>query len=702
MRVAAPWGLSHYIPQSTFNPLYRALFEHAPDEIRISAYDNVRLQQSLASDLSLRARVTELTRRVEDEIAKAASGSVAKSYRAAFFPANQALTQILPGNVEFHHSAAFIGGNRPFVLHCESLDSLLTSLDSTATGYEGGLPALREFYRTIFEGKMCLSIHSNLQHTLDSFSDFFRSDIIDQKLTKSRIGVAELGYPATPVMSDYAAGQVFLFAGSEDLADQAFESDGGHIVLSFWSEFISSGRRGRLLMRCRRPDDDMLQFHGIAVDFIRQQIGKTIFWHENECSSQEMAHLFSVADFLLLPGGALHSAAILRALASGTVPVVADVPGAGTYIDTGRDGIVLRGAVGNADATKDGVEGLQRPRLHSPIGGKVLMQQMCEEIFPLADNPDRLKSMAAASLATSRSRFSATDFAAGFWEDVARACAPASHDFGKVDQSQINLERTLVGRSEWIRHFEGSTRPRKLVNTGRDLVMEYGAAFVRAPSSHQFDLHDWCVMANDLCPETRPHLTFAQSLADLTECLFAEPLVGERMPATPSDVGRPYLSSDAGDVSVVPTGDSPKDVRQFWLKLWASEALREYPRAHRNASRIYRVLARFKRFSVSYLRYFKTAFRVDRNLMDENIELVADCIGGYRVVKYFHIYYAYPVELGNFSDKIVGYRAGDGVLSSYSAERLFRRMSLISKNSTEHISERRAEAAADNAGGAPS
>jgi hypothetical protein len=702
MRVAAPWSLSHYIPQSTFNPLYRALFEHAPDGIRISAYDNVRLQRALSSDLPLRACVTELTRRVEDEVARAATGSVAKSYGEAFFPANRALTQLLPGDVEFHHSAAFVGGNRPFVLHCESLCSLLTSLDLTPTGYDGGLAAVRDFYRTIFEGKSCLSIHSNLQHTLDCFSNFFRSDVIDQKLAKSKIGVAELSYSASPVMSDWASGQVFLFAGSEDLADQSFETDGGYIVLRFWREFISSGRRGRLLMRCGRPDDDLLHQHDVAPDFIRQQLGKTIFWHENECSSQEMAHLFSVSDFLLLPGTALHSAAILHALASGTVPVVSDVLGADNYIDTGRDGIVLRGTGENADARYDGNECFQRRRPHSPIASKVLMQQMCEEIFPLADNPERLKSMAEASLATHRSRFSATEFAAGFWQDVARACGGVSPHFERADRSQIDVEKALVGPVEWTRHFEGAKRPKKLVNTGRDLVMEYGAAFVRAPSHHQFDLHDWCVMANHLRPETRPNLAFAPSLADLTASLFAQPLVVAGVPATLSDVEQPYLTSDPAVTSAVPNVGSPASVKQFWLKLWVSEALREYPRAYRNASRIYRVLARFKRFTVNYIRYFKSTLGADRNIMDENIELIADCIGTYRVVKYFHVYYAYPAEFGEFSDRIMRIRGEDGVLSSYSAERLFRRIRLISKSSTEHIAERKAEVAADNARGTTS
>ena len=35
LQVAAPWGLSHYIALNGFHPLYRALVDHAPDDIRM-------------------------------------------------------------------------------------------------------------------------------------------------------------------------------------------------------------------------------------------------------------------------------------------------------------------------------------------------------------------------------------------------------------------------------------------------------------------------------------------------------------------------------------------------------------------------------------------------------------------------------------------------------------------------------------------
>ena len=45
--VAIPWGLSHYIPLNGYHPLYRALIETRPSEIKVFSWSNIKSSKAL-------------------------------------------------------------------------------------------------------------------------------------------------------------------------------------------------------------------------------------------------------------------------------------------------------------------------------------------------------------------------------------------------------------------------------------------------------------------------------------------------------------------------------------------------------------------------------------------------------------------------------------------------------------------------------
>ena len=132
LHVAIPWSLSHYIPLGGFHPLYRALFDHVPENVRLSAWDNVKLYRKFRNEISVRGEVVEKAEREGQRLDRVDGSSVAKRYRKYFWPPDHVLTTALDGDLEFHHTAPFPSLRRPFVFHCESFAPIFSRSFSKA------------------------------------------------------------------------------------------------------------------------------------------------------------------------------------------------------------------------------------------------------------------------------------------------------------------------------------------------------------------------------------------------------------------------------------------------------------------------------------------------------------------------------------------------------------------------------------------
>src|SRR4051794_3358594 len=92
LKIAVPWSLSHYILLNGFHPLYRALFDHAPADISLIAWDNVKLHRHFAGNRSDRARLSGFADTYERERAGLAPGSIASKYAAHLYPPDKVLS----------------------------------------------------------------------------------------------------------------------------------------------------------------------------------------------------------------------------------------------------------------------------------------------------------------------------------------------------------------------------------------------------------------------------------------------------------------------------------------------------------------------------------------------------------------------------------------------------------------------------------
>src|SRR6185295_18247521 len=160
--VAVPWSLSHYIPLNGFHPLYRALFDHAPDNINLFAWDNVKLHRRFRSNASLREAVLNKAKAEQHHSERLARESIARTYRKYLWPPNHVLTTELIGDIEFHHTAPFPSLKRPFVFHCESFAPVWFPFAHQGTGSLERHEEIREHYQGIFANPLCLGIFSHI------------------------------------------------------------------------------------------------------------------------------------------------------------------------------------------------------------------------------------------------------------------------------------------------------------------------------------------------------------------------------------------------------------------------------------------------------------------------------------------------------------------------------------------------------------
>lgn len=515
-----PWSLSHYILLNGFHPLYRALVDHAPDGIRLNAWDNVKLHDRLAGDLATREALLGMANEARRTSRQMATGSVASAYQKYFWPPNRALSGQLAGDIEFHHTAPFPTLERPFVFHCESFAPIFIPMARQGSGAFEHPQELREHYRTLFAHPLCLGIFSHVPETLDSLRRFFEDPAIDRKLFASRIGlsadaICPAGLPEKPSLERPG----FLFVNSANQNTSNFFLRGGHRVLRFWKEFRATGRDGRLILRCGRPTDDELAAHGVDLSFLEVEIGRSIIWVQDYLANHEMNALMANAHFFLLPSASLHSVSIMQAMTLGTVPVVTDTIGTSAYVTDAQTGIVLEGtraAIWHADpATGILVDSYAR----TPSLDHDIVAQLTRRVASLLDAPGEYEAMRERSMEHARVNFCGKEYSNEFWgavTDLYLAQAKTSADSVSVAGGAIaGLRDCTLEGDRWARVFESGTQPMRRIFTSQSTVTELGGAILHTYGNPEIELNDWSVMAQ-YWNFGAPPMRFVNSIADLS------------------------------------------------------------------------------------------------------------------------------------------------------------------------------------------
>lgn len=611
MRVAVPWSLSHYIPLNGFHPLYRALFDYAPADVDLTAWDNVKLYQHFAQNTQDRNLV--IRHAVANKQAnKAIPSSVERTYADYFYAPDRVLTESLQGEIELHHTAPFPSLRRPFVFHCESFDPVFFPLAQQGQGDFDKLDELRNYYRKLFKNPLCQGIYSHIPETLDNFSVFFLDAEIDNKLFGSKIGLSNLSIDPDLYRQKSLVKPRFLFTDSAHQQCVNFFKQGGHIALRFWKEFRSAGRDGTLILRCSKPDDSSLANHGVDLAFVHSELGRSIVWVEGYLANHEINALMASANFFLLPSASLHSASILLAMMLGTVPIVTDTLGTSVYV-TDRDSAIVLNGVKQEIWHRDQDTGLLVDRYQRmPAIASSLVDQMMGRVCELLDSEDAYLALSRRAAERAQTNFSGETFASDFWETVKERAARSQQTTSAPSNF---LQNCTIDRTTWSRLFESSPQPMLLLNTGMSTVYELGGAAVHIVGSQKMNQTDWSVMTTFVDPSA-PVTTFANDLAAL---------------------GDLFLTNRHGETSE----------RFMKLKRRLSNMLMSFPRIHNLASRNYQRAVRAKKFLDLWLRYVD--YKRGRIGDASYTALVMEDVHGFNIIQSFHKYFAIPQSEGVFT-----------------------------------------------------
>lgn len=637
LNVAAPWSLSHYIPLNGFHPLYRALYDHAPANVTLCAWDNVKLHRLFSSDVGIRESILRKARTEKYDSDRLSKKSIAKAYQEYLWPPNKVLTKELSGDIEFHHTAPFPSLQRPFVFHCEMFAPVWFPFSQQGGGGLERTSELREYYQGILGHPLCLGIFSHVPETLHAFSHFFSDRNIDRKLFSSRIGLSESsifhsGSPKTlPLQTPR-----FLFMNSANQDPANFFRRGGHIVLRFWKELLADGRDGLLMLRCAKPNEEDLKGYGVDVSFVKAQTGRSIIWGQDYLANYEMNALMESAHFFLLPSASLHSVSIMQAMKLGAIPVVTDTVGTSVYVTDDEDGIVLRGmraAIWYRDAST-GI--LIDKYCRTPELDASLVSQLMSRVCVLLDRPDVYWNMRSHMMTYAHDEFSGQAFSDHFWG--AASALFQQHQETAVKRTNMpnpetrSLVKCAVGRDEWARIFESPPHPMLKINTGHSVVWSLGGALIHAYGNPPFELRDWSVLAQYYSTGA-PQSTYAHTLEELGGKYFG-------------------FSKTSGGHSI------------YALIVWVSGVFKPYPRLYSRAAFIWRQVRR-------YHSYF-TARLMKPNTSDLNTELVREGVSGYNIIRHIDRYYAIPQSEGAFIPAKAESGGYSSCFSGYSLEQVER------------------------------
>lgn len=610
LNVAIPWSLSHYIPLDGFHPLYRALFDHGPDSVKLSAWDNVKLYRKFRDDASVRRRVVEKAKREEYRHDRFDGSSIAKRYQEYFWPPDHVLTTALDGDLEFHHTAPFPSLKRPFVFHCESFAPVLFPFAQQGSGNVENHEELREHYRSIFAHPLCLGIFSHVPDTLHALSGFLSDPTIDEKLFSSRTGLsADASSNQEPEQKPSLSRPRFLFINSANQNSVNFFRRGGHLVLRFWKEFVAGGRDGLLMLRCTMPGDIELREHGVDVSWVKDEIGRSIVWDQGYLAGHEMQSLMASAHFVLLPSVALHSVSIMEAMKAGAIPVVSDTVGTSVYVKDEENGIVLYGVRKEA-WHKDEATGILVDRYcRRPELDDILVEQLTRRVCPLLEGHGAYWDMHRRTLSHAREWFSGQAFAQDFWNSVSDLYAHFRPTSVTAKAGSDRLGRSLsectIRSDGWVRVFESPAQPMLRIKTEFGMVWELGGAMIQTHGNPRIELNDWSVLAQYYKPSAPP-ATYADTLEEL-EGKYLHPLGGRR-----------------------------EGVRRKLVR-WISKTLRPFPALYHYAAQ---VLAVYRRHG---------GFRFTRPKAEPEIELVRQGVTGYNIIRHRDRYYAILQREGEFS-----------------------------------------------------
>ena len=252
LNVLLPWSLASYVPLNGFHPLYRSLASIEPRQARLLVPRPLSAEQYRQAILA-GLYAADAMPPTPAWACRADRRFNFRDYALGHVPAGPLYAGRISADVELHHTAPVTAGHGPS--SCSSNPSFPCSSRTSSRAGPGrtAVEAIRRLPRGAVRDRNCLALTSHVQSSLDQFSDFFRSAIIDRKLVHLRNGLD----PSVRVAARRDDRTIdFLFPDAPHQHPASFAIRGGIACLVLALDLLAERQDVRFYFRTRRPDDD--------------------------------------------------------------------------------------------------------------------------------------------------------------------------------------------------------------------------------------------------------------------------------------------------------------------------------------------------------------------------------------------------------------------------------------------------------------
>jgi len=326
IRLGLPWRLPHYVPLNGPHPLVDSYLRGN------AAVQAVPTDAARAATPAQQQAVLE---RMAHQMAAVPEAQAMKF--AEWLQLGDQCTleaQAADSDALFLHTTPLYAGSARWVFHFESFPSLFMPFmfTGTTTGLDLTAQPFFRLVRSTLASPRCVRIFSHMREGLRIAERCFADAAITAKLHHVPLGIE----PVDPARwaGKFAPGQPLriLFTNSLHHHPDSFYLRGGHHLLEAF---------GRV--RRERPDAQLTVLSSVPSDLLQRFTPQDLIgvqWINTRVDDSTLEALFLAHQVFALPAAGLHSHSLLRALASGCVPLLSDAPGYDEYTGGIEDSIL--------------------------------------------------------------------------------------------------------------------------------------------------------------------------------------------------------------------------------------------------------------------------------------------------------------------------------------------------------------------------
>ncbi|MFJ9451905.1 hypothetical protein [Herbaspirillum sp. NPDC101397] len=321
-----PWKLPYYRPLNGFHPLVESFIKNNPSsKIHV-------VNRALNPDDSIAAstvfRLSEQTRSLNPE--------QALNYVNHLNIFDQLCIEAQSEQFEmlFQHTAPMYCGAKPWIFHFESLPSIF--MPFIRTGKTSGITLRdKDYFKKIkaeFASDQCLAIFTHIAESRAIFERVFDTPRITDKLHYIPLGIDIIAPEKALDKFQSPKALRILFTNSLHQDPTSFYIRGGHHLLKAFRLIRRDHPQVELTILSSVPQDIEKWF--TADDLVG------VTWIQDRVDDLTLENLYLTHHIFALPTAGLHSFSILRALASGCIPLISDAPGYEEYAHNLPDSIL--------------------------------------------------------------------------------------------------------------------------------------------------------------------------------------------------------------------------------------------------------------------------------------------------------------------------------------------------------------------------